>query len=760
MFNLLKKIFSSSEKTEIVPVANAPTEEEEAQSDKPGKSAAYKKQGNEYLAQGELKNAAECYRQAIAINHDYAEAYINLGFVLKEQKLYEEAERVLKQAVLLNPEMEDAYYLLAIVSQELGKPNEAVDHYNKAIELKPDFEIGYRDLSRALLQSGQNASAKTVLLKAIALYPINADFHYYLGKLHVHEGEPDQAIDCFLKALSIQPEFAEGHNDMGLALQAQDNLDAAIQSYQRALSFKSDYAEAHGNLGFALQRQGKREAAIASYRNALAINPDLAIVHNNLASVLQVQDKLEEAIAHLQKAITINPRSAEAHCNLGVALKIQGKLEAAVECCQKSLSINPDYAEAHGNLADALQAQGKLDAALEGYHRALALKPDLEEVHNNLGNVYKTQGKFDAAVEQYRQAISLKPGFASAHLNLGQAFVEQGMQERAIQCFQNAISIKPNFVDAHLNLSLSQLQMGHFEQGWAEYEWRWQSTQMQLIKYDYKQPLWLGKVPLRGKTILLHHEQGFGDTIQFCRYAKLVAAQGATVLLLVPAELKSLLARLEGVSQVLAESEPLPPFDYHCPLMSLPLAFSAQMSTIPAEDAYLGCDPTRVSKWQGKLGNKTRPRIGLVWSGSQQHKNDRNRSIPLNDLLEIISDQAQFVSLQKEIRPVDRPLLNDYKHIAHFADDLENFMDTAGLIANMDLVISVDTSVAHLAGAMGKAVWVLLPFNPDWRWMLERSDCPWYPSAKLFRQTRVGDWNSVLSLVAKELRNTMELCDV
>lgn len=758
MFNLFRKIFSSAEKTESAPAASAPVEGGAAQADKAGKSAAYKKQGNKYLAQGELEKAAECYRQAIAINHDHAEAHLNLGFVLKEQKRHEEAERALKQAVLCGPKMEDAYYLLAIVSQERGKLDEAIDNFNKAIELKPDFEIAYRDLSLALFQSGQNTSAKKTLLQAIALYPANADFHYYLGKLHVHEGESDQAIDCFLKALSIQPEFAEGHNDMGLALQAQDKLDAAVQSYQKALSFKSDYAEAHAKLGFIFQRQGKMEAAIESYRNALVVNPDFAIVHNNLASALQTQDKLEEAIEHLQKAVTTNPSYAEAHSNLGVALKIQGKLETAVECCQKSLSIDPDFAEAHSNLADALQALGKLDAAIESYHRALSLKPDLEKTHCNLGNVYKTQGKFDAAVEQYQQAISLKPDYANAHLDLGLVFIEQSVQDRAIQCFKNAISINPNFVDAHLNLSLSQLLIGNFEQGWAEFEWRWQNTQMQSVKYDYKQPLWLGKEPLSGKTILLHYEQGFGDTIQFCRYAKLVAAQGATVLLLVPAPLKLLLTGLEGVSQVLAEGEPPPTFDHHCPLMSLPLALSTRISTIAAEGAYLGSDPGHVSKWQSKLGNKTRPRIGFVWSGSQQHKNDHNRSIPLNDLLEIVSDQAQFVSLQKEIRPGDQPLLN--RHITHFGEDLENFMDTAGLIANMDLVISVDTAVAHLAGAMGKPVWVLLPFNPDWRWMLERSDCPWYPSAKLFRQARIGDWNSVLSLVAEELKNTMEVLDV
>jgi len=755
MFNRLKKALPVPANTGRTNSTGAPGDGSQAKAKQSNEYAAHKKRGNEFLARGLLKEATECYRHAVGANPGYAEGFLNLGFVLKEQQLHEAAELALEQAVQLNPEMEDTYYLLATVLQESGKLNEAVANYNKAIELNPDFEIAYRDLSLALFQSGQIAGAETALLKAIALYPINADFHYYLGKLYAHKGEADTAIDCFLKALSLQPEFAEGHNELGLALQTQGKLDAAIQSYQRAISLKPDYAEAHSNLGIALQSQGKLEAAIASYRNAILINPDFALVHNNLASALQKQDKLEEAIKHLQQAISISPRYAEAHSNLAVALKTQGKLEAAVECCQRSLAINPDYAEAHSNLAEALQALGKLDSAVESYHRALALKPDSAGSHNNLGNAYKAQGKFDAAVEQYQQAISLKPGFAMAHLNWGLVLIEQGMHDRAIQCFQKAIYLKPDYVEAHLNLGLAQLLLGNFERGWAEYEWRWQAPHMHSVQYDYQQPLWLGKEPLLGKTILLHFEQGFGDTIQFCRYAKLVAAQGATVLLLVPTALKSLLVGLEGVSQVLAENEPLPAFDYHCPLMSLPLAFSTRINTIPAAGAYLGCDQDHISKWQGKLGNHTRPRIGLVWTGNQTHQNDLNRSIPLTDLSAIMSDQVQWVSLQKEIRPADQTPIS--KHIALFGADLENFTDTAGLIANMDLVISVDTAVAHLAGAMGKPVWVLLPFNPDWRWMLERGDCPWYPSARLFRQTRIGDWNSVLSLVATELKIRYQL---
>lgn len=755
MLNFLKKIRSHLENVGSTPIAVAPEKSQGVDANASSVAAHCKREGNNYLGHGDFEKAKACYLQAISVKPDYAEAHVNLGFVLREQKLFVEAEQALEQAILLNPEMEDAYYLLATVLQELGKLSDAIVNYNKAIELKPNFEMVYLDLGRALFQEGQVENAEIAIAKSIELYPGNADFHYFRGKLFAHAGEPDQAVECFVRALSIQPNFAEGHNDLGLQLQAQNKFDAAIESYQKALSFKSDYAEALANMAFALQSQGKLDAAIVNYRSALTINPNFVAVRNNLASVLQAQDKPEEAIEHLQKAVAIDPDYAEAHSNLGVAFQLHGKFAAAAQSCRMALSIKPNFAEAHSNLADALQALDNLDAAVESYQRAVALNPNLEKTHYNLGNAYIAQGKYDTAVIHYRQAILIKPDFFNAHQNLGNAFVALGKREMAIECFKIAISLKPDFSEAHLNMSLCHLLTGNFEIGWAEYEWRWQSTHMKVTNRDYKRPLWRGEESLAGKTILLHHEQGFGDTLQFCRYAKLVAAQSATVILVVPKTLKSVLANLEGITQIFDESEPLPLFDYHCPLMSLPRAFSTNINNIPGETPYVSCNQEARSIWQKKLGHKTRPSIGLVWSGSIAHKNDANRSISLSDLLGLVSEDFQFVSLQKELHPDDQPLLAMQKNIAHFGEDLTSFSDTAGLIANLDLVISVDTSVAHLAGAMGKPVWILLPFNPDWRWMLERSDSPWYPSAKLFRQPKMGDWNSVLSAVSKELKNTI-----
>jgi hypothetical protein len=298
---------------------------------------------------------------------------------------------------------------------------------------------------------------------------------------------------------------------------------------------------------------------------------------------------------------------------------------------------------------------------------------------------------------------------------------------------------------------LALLLNDDFARGWEEYEWRWEDEHLKRQKPQFKQPLWLGQESLKGKTILLHAEQGLGDTIQFSRYAKLVSHRGAKVVLQVQKGLKSLMQSVAGVNWVVEQGEALPAFDYHTPLMSLPLAFKTSLETIPAESVYLECEAVRVEKWKDRLGDKSKPRVGLVWSGNKDHKNDHNRSIALAMLSRILAEEVEFISLQKEVRERDKSALEQVA-VKHFGEELKDFMDTAGLVANMDLVISVDTSVAHLAGALGKPLWVLLPFSPDWRWLLEREDSPWYPSAKLYRQPKIGDWESVIVKVAAELK--------
>jgi tetratricopeptide (TPR) repeat protein len=331
------------------------------------------------------------------------------------------------------------------------------------------------------------------------------------------------------------------------------------------------------------------------------------------------------------------------------------------------------------------------------------------------------------------------------------ALCDLGRYEEAMQSFEQALTIAPDDSKAKYNQSLCRLLAGDFEAGWRQYEARWEIEQFLPFKRDFTQPQWLGEPCVKGRTILLHAEQGIGDTIQFCRYAPLVARLGARVFLEVPKPLVALLSQLDGLEQVFATGESPAAFDYHCPLMSLPRAFRTNVDSIPASMPYLFADGARVAVWQQRLGEQKKRRIGLVWSGNPGHRNDRNRSVPLSLFAKLLENDCEFVSLQKVLRDSDKMQLGAVANVRHFGELLTDFSDTAALLACMDMVITADTAVAHLAGAMEKPVWILVPFNPDWRWMINRGDTPWYPSARLFRQRKAGDWQNVLKEVSQAM---------
>ena len=331
--------------------------------------------------------------------------------------------------------------------------------------------------------------------------------------------------------------------------------------------------------------------------------------------------------------------------------------------------------------------------------------------------------------------------------------------DEAIAHHDKALSLKPDYQDASWNKSLSLLLQGDFENGLSLYENRWASEKVSEIvgKRFVDGPTWLGKESLHDKTILIYGEQGLGDFIQFCRYVKLVAGLGAKVILEVPQSLTGLMKGLDGISQLVIKGEELPFFDYQCPLLSLPLAFKTNLDTILSPSGYINLDnyPNKIMEWKARLGSKLKPRVGLVWSGNPRHKNDHNRSILLRDILPFLSNQFEYVSLQKEVREVDKSTLDSNPHILNFSSHLDDFLDTAALIDNLDLVISIDTSVVHLSGALGKKTLLLLPYVPDWRWLLDKDDSPWYPSIKLYRQTFIGDWNSVLDRLKLDLDSSL-----
>jgi hypothetical protein len=383
------------------------------------------------------------------------------------------------------------------------------------------------------------------------------------------------------------------------------------------------------------------------------------------------------------------------------------------------------------------------------------LSPDAPELYNNRGNALKELGRLIEALADYDRAIALKPDYVHAHGNRGNCLDDLMRPDEAEASFRRALALDPDHGDSHWNLAVNRLRAGDLRTGWIESEWRWKSDSLALKQRAFDKPPWLGTEPIDGKTLLVHCEQGLGDAIQFCRYVPLLAMRGAKVILLVDTPLKVLLSGVAGVTQCIARGEALPDFDLHCPLLSLPLAFDTTLATIPAEVPYIPL-PEPARDWSNWLGARSAPRIGLVWSGNPGHLNDHNRSVPLEKLLPLFDVDAQFVSLQKGARERDRARLAELPDVRDADGELASFADTASLISELDLVISVDTSVAHLAGSLGRPVWVLLPYVPDWRWLLGRDDSPWYPTARLFRQSATRQWDEVVANVLRALREFVE----
>jgi tetratricopeptide (TPR) repeat protein len=399
----------------------------------------------------------------------------------------------------------------------------------------------------------------------------------------------------------------------------------------------------------------------------------------------------------------------------------------------------------------ALHTQGLHLEALEKFQAALALEPDNAVILNNRGVCYFSLNLFEDAIFSYNKAIALDPAYLEAHNNRGNALVKLFQHEEALTSYDQALSVDPSYVEAYWNKSLALLQLGRFSEGWVLHESRWAKPSFKPIVRDFPQPIWDGSFPINGKTVLLHAEQGLGDTLQFVRYVELVKALGARIVLEAQAPLVPLLDGLFFVEALIKQGDRLPPFDCHCPLMSLPLAFQTTLSSIPIAIPYIKSSPEKEYFWGKKLVPTSQLRVGLVWSGDPRHQNDKHRSIALAELLAALPSGFEYVSLQSDIRDSDRQALENNDRLVHFAPELKDFSDTAALCAQMDVVVCVDTSVAHLSGAMGKPTFLLLPYNPDWRWLLERTDSPWYPTMKLFRQEQLGSWQSALEKVSADL---------
>ena len=538
-----------------------------------------------------------------------------------------------------------------------------------------------------------------------------------------------------------------------IALQRQGNLQQALWLFQQVLAVDPYNFLALDGLGQLFNQAGWFEEALNCFSRATIVRPNDATLHFNCGTALGALQRYESALVSFDKALALNPGFAEAHDSRGNTLDSLQRYDEALISYDKAIACNKKFAIAYNNRGVLLHEIFKrYDEALISLNTAITLKPGFVAAHYNRAHLLSSMERYNEALASYDRTIALKPGLVEAHYNRALLLSSMGRYNDALASYNRAISLNPGYADACYNKGLILLLLGDYERGWPLYEWRWKTDHFKDSVRYFKQALWLGDQPVMGKTLLLHAEQGLGDTIQNVRYIPQLERLGGKIILEVPAPLASLCRTLNATFTLIEKGEEIPPFDLHCPLMSLPLAFRTTVETIPATASYLGASAQRQSEAHERLGARIKPRIGLVWSGNPGHQNDHNRSMPLSALKPLLELDYEFHSLHKEIRPEERALLTELTQIHSHEDELHDFSCTAALINELDLVICVDTSVAHLAGALGKKVWILLPHRPDFRWMLEREDSPWYPTARLFRQERRDDWEGVINNVITALQ--------
>jgi tetratricopeptide (TPR) repeat protein len=610
----------------------------------------------------------------------------------------------------------------------------------------------------AAYRAGRFIEAEQICRQIVSSHRDFFDAHYVLAVVQAALGKHDHALTNYDLALALQPKHAEALSNRGNTLKALNRFDEALDSYDRALATQPIYASALTNRGAVLFDLKRYSDALESYDRALALRPDDAGTLYNRAGTLHALKRYDEAIACYDRAIVLRPDLAEAYANRGNTLNELALFKQALESFDRAIALRPSLVEALSNRGNALNKLKRFDEALASYDRAIALHPGHAGAHYNRGTTLLDLNRYDEALTCFERAIALQPNYPEAFSNRGAALYELRRHAEALDNYDRAIALQPDYPEAHWNAASLRLLTGDFTRGWAEYEWRWKYEAMAMANRSFAQPLWRGEA-IEGKTILLHSEQGLGDAIQFCRYAPLVAARGARVIVEVDRRLKELMSSLAGVTQVISAGEALPDFDLHCPLLSLPRAFGTQLETVPAETPYLHAGPNKLAQWNVRLGErpagKRACRIGIAWAGNPNHKRDQIRSIDLGAVLPLLECGATIVSVQKDIRPADAAVLGAHPDIRLFADDLADFSDTAALLSNLDLVVSVDTSIAHLAGALGCPIWILLPYLPDWRWLLDRDTSPWYPTARLFRQDESRRWDSVIPRVQAALSETI-----
>ncbi|MFC1677990.1 tetratricopeptide repeat protein [Planctomycetota bacterium] len=568
-------------------------------------------------------------------------------------------------------------------------------------------------------------------------------------------GEIAQAEKLYRQILETVPNHPGALYFLAMIASGRGEYDIAIELVSKAIKEVPNVAKFYNTLGGAFKETGKLQDAVEAYKQGISLDRDNLAAYNNLSGILQSQGRQDEAIENYKHVVRLNPSVAEVYYNLGVFLKKQGSIDEAIENYKQAIRLKRDFSDAYYNLANILRANGRQEEAIENYKEVIRLKPDFLKAYNILGEILNEQKRYSETVELFKRAIKLNPDNSDAYNNLGVTLMKQGHYDEAIENYNQSLKLNPENIEAHRNTGMLFLLTNKYKEGWEEYEWRRKSDN------EISQPYWDGSC-FKGKRLLVRCEQGMGDSFQFVRYLPMVKERGGTVIFGERKSILTVLGQTPGIDEFVElepGGRPNIEFDHHVRLLSLPGIFETRPETIPAEVPYIYAPPAKTEFWQKRLCCPEF-KVGIVWAGggalggnAYGLQKEYDRSCCVQDFAPLAGiDGVRLYGLQKGKRAAEIANLPEDIVLTNFGEQFEDFTDTAAVIENLDLIISIDTSVAHLAGAMGKRVWTMLPFAPDWRWMLDRADCPWYPSMKLFRQKKAGDWHGVFESVQQQLK--------
>jgi tetratricopeptide (TPR) repeat protein len=708
---------------------------------------------------GDCQTSIALIERAIALNPGAAHYHCNLANALTGVGRFAQAAEACRRALTLDPNLAMAQSNLGVALRAVGRPLLAIDAFQAAIALQPERAEAYANLGVLLTEQGRREEAAQVLRRALAQWPDYAEAHFNLAGAVARLDDRESLVSGLAhydRAVALRPSYAEAHANRAEVLRHLGRLEAAEAAFRSALDLAPEAAQTHYGLGLVLSEQVRPKAALEAFLHAIAIAPNFALAHSHAGNALAALDRLDEAFAAHQVAMNLAPGEAGVHHNLGLTLSRLALYEEAAEAQAKALAIDPDLAEAYANLAGCQAELGLAEAALTSSQRAIALKPALAVAHAGLGNALLEQDRLEEAEAAFAEALRLNPQLPQAHSNMGLVRFRQGRLEVAEAAYRRAVALRPEVWESRHNLGILLLERGQFEEGWREFEWRLQAAAEKRREQAITVRRWAGE-DLAGKTILAYAEQGLGDMIQCARFLPELSARGARVVLWAPGSLRRLLS---GVADAfVAEGEPEPPADLGVPLFSLPRLLGVTLERLPGSMPYLTADPDLATRWKARLeAIGPGPRVGVVWSGNATAKVDRGRSFPLRDL-EPLAEAigAPLISLQRTFGLGQLDDLPEAMSIISLGADYDagDFAETAAVIANLDLVISCDTAVGHLAGALGRPAWLALNARSEWRWLHDRADSPWYPSLRLYRQPGRGDWRGVFKQMAADWRGSM-----